>query len=53
MKALFDFKPQEENELEFKKGEIIQVIEKDDANWWRGRLGEREGLFPANYVAAQ
>jgi hypothetical protein len=53
VKALFDFKPQEENELEFKKGEIIEVVEKDDANWWRGRLGDREGLFPANYVSVQ
>ncbi|XP_028413322.1 growth factor receptor-bound protein 2-like [Dendronephthya gigantea] len=53
VKALFDFKPQEENELEFKKGQIIQVVEKDDANWWRGRLENREGLFPSNYVAVQ
>ena len=51
VKALFDFKPQEENELEFRKGDLIDVVEKDDANWWRGRLGDREGLFPANYVA--
>jgi hypothetical protein len=53
VKALFDFKPQEDNELEFKKGDLIEVVEKDDANWWRGRLDEREGLFPANYVSVQ
>lgn len=53
MKALFDFNPQEENELQFKKGEIIEVVEQDDPNWWKGRLQGREGLFPSNYVAVQ
>ena len=53
VKALFDFTPQEDGELEFKKGQVIQVVEKDDANWWRGRLGDQEGIFPSNYVAVQ
>ncbi|XP_046855315.1 growth factor receptor-bound protein 2-like [Xenia sp. Carnegie-2017] len=53
VKALFDFNPQEENELQFKKGEIIEVVEQDDPNWWKGRLQGREGLFPSNYVAVQ
>ena len=22
----------------------------DPSGWWQGRVGEREGLFPANYV---
>lgn len=51
MKALFDFKPQEDNELEFKKGDLIEVIEQD-GDWWRGRMGAEEGLFPANYVSS-
>ncbi|CAB4002121.1 growth factor receptor-bound 2 [Paramuricea clavata] len=53
VKALFDFTPQEEGELEFKRGDIIEVIEKDDANWWKGKLNNNEGLFPSNYVEAQ
>ena len=53
VKALFDFAPQEEGELEFKRGDIIQVVEKDDPNWWRGKLANKEGMFPSNYVAAQ
>lgn len=51
VKALFDFKPQEDNELEFKKGDLIEVIEQD-GDWWRGRMGAEEGLFPANYVSS-
>lgn len=53
VKALFDFKPQEDGELEFKRGDIIEVVERDDPNWWRGKVGSREGLFPSNYVAVQ
>ena len=52
MKALFDFAPQEDGELEFKRGDIIQVVERDDPNWWRGKLANKEGMFPSNYVAA-
>ena len=22
----------------------------DPSGWWQGRVGDREGLFPANYV---
>ena len=53
VKALFDFTPQEEGELAFKRGDIIEVVEKDDPNWWKGKLGGNEGLFPSNYVEAQ
>ena len=53
VKALFDFTPQEEGELEFKRGDIIEVIEKDDPNWWKGKLNNNEGLFPSNYVETQ
>ena len=50
VKALFDFTPMEEGELEFKCGQMIDVLEKEDANWWRGRLQDKEGIFPSNYV---
>ena len=53
VKALFDFTPQEEGELEFKRGDLIQVVEKDDPNWWRGKLANKEGMFPSNYVEEQ
>ncbi|XP_046855317.1 growth factor receptor-bound protein 2-like [Xenia sp. Carnegie-2017] len=46
VKALFDFVPQEEGELAFKRGDMIEVIEKEDPNWWKGKLNSNEGLFP-------
>ncbi|PIO73534.1 SH3 domain protein [Teladorsagia circumcincta] len=50
VQALFDFNPQEEGELPFKRGEIITLINKDDMNWWEGSLNNKRGVFPANYV---
>jgi hypothetical protein len=30
-------------------GESIEVIQKD-GDWWTGRIGDRVGTFPFNYV---
>ncbi|GMT36191.1 hypothetical protein PFISCL1PPCAC_27488, partial [Pristionchus fissidentatus] len=50
VQALFDFNPQEEGELAFRRGEIITLVNKEDQNWWEGQLNNRRGIFPANYV---
>ncbi|CAD6188843.1 unnamed protein product [Caenorhabditis auriculariae] len=50
VQALFDFNPQEDGELAFKRGDVITLINKDDQNWWEGTLNNRRGVFPANYV---
>ena len=51
-RALFDFDPQIPGDLGFELGEVIEVIEKTDKklDWWKGRIGDRVGNFPANYV---
>ncbi|KAI1101243.1 hypothetical protein F4804DRAFT_316421 [Jackrogersella minutella] len=50
VRALYDFVPSEDNELEFKKGDIIAVLESVFKDWWRGSLKGRTGIFPLNYV---
>ena len=49
-RALFDFKPVEAGEVALKRGQEIHVIDDSDANWWRGAVGGKQGIFPANYV---
>lgn len=39
-----------EDELDFKAGDMVEVLEKSDSGWWKGRCHGKEGLFPYNYV---
>ncbi|PSN75491.1 DUF500-domain-containing protein [Corynespora cassiicola Philippines] len=50
--AKFTFDPDQPGDLGFKKGEIITILKRTDneTDWWTGRIGEREGIFPSNYV---
>ncbi|TPX77174.1 hypothetical protein CcCBS67573_g01546 [Chytriomyces confervae] len=50
VKALYDFEGQRDGDLSFRAGEEIIVLQKNANDWWNGRIGSREGVFPANYV---
>lgn len=51
VKALYDFTAEEDDELGFCAGDIIEVLDRTDVSWWKGRLRGRSGLFPANYTS--
>lgn len=46
--AKFTFEGEQDGDLGFKKGEIITIIKKteNETDWWTGRIGTREGIFP-------
>ncbi|XP_023022284.1 CIN85 and CD2AP related [Leptinotarsa decemlineata] len=50
--AKFPYKAQNEDELSFKEGDIIVLINKDsqDPGWWQGELNGKIGVFPDNFV---
>ena len=48
--AQYSYTAQHADELSFEKNAIINVINKDDPDWWKGELNGQEGMFPANYV---
>jgi hypothetical protein len=50
--ALYDYKAQRSDELNFNKGDDIRVLVKENDNWWMGELirTKQEGYFPAGYV---
>ncbi|XP_019329480.1 PREDICTED: 55 kDa erythrocyte membrane protein isoform X2 [Aptenodytes forsteri] len=58
MRAQFDYDPKKDNlipckeaGLKFQTGDVIQIINKDDSNWWQGRVEssctESAGLIPS------
>lgn len=52
--ALYDYDARTEEDLSFKKGEVLEVYPEDLRNdWWRARSRDTggEGFIPSNYVA--
>uniref|UniRef100_A0A8C8DI15 Osteoclast-stimulating factor 1 n=1 Tax=Oryzias sinensis TaxID=183150 RepID=A0A8C8DI15_9TELE len=49
-KVLFDYQPLNEDELELKKGDVIEITEEVEEGWWSGSLNGKSGLFPSNFV---
>lgn len=50
VRALFDYVAQDAEELNFKAGEVLSLLKKEDSGWWVGELNRKKGLFPFNYV---
>ncbi|XP_036591256.1 sorbin and SH3 domain-containing protein 1 isoform X22 [Trichosurus vulpecula] len=50
--ALYSYKPQNDDELELRDGDIVDVLEKCDDGWFVGtsRRTRQFGTFPGNYV---
>ncbi|NXI96803.1 GRAP protein, partial [Psophia crepitans] len=50
VQAQFDFCTHDGSQLHFLRGDIIEVLDCPDPNWWQGKIYGRVGLFPRNYV---
>ncbi|KAF3838598.1 hypothetical protein F7725_010366 [Dissostichus mawsoni] len=50
VKARFNFKQNNEDELSFNKGDLIHVMRQEEGGWWEGSLNTKTGWFPSNYV---
>lgn len=53
--AVFDYEATADDELNLRKGDLVEVLSKDslvsgDEGWWTGVIAERVGIFPCNYV---
>ncbi|XP_072385894.1 mitogen-activated protein kinase kinase kinase 9 isoform X2 [Diabrotica undecimpunctata] len=56
--ALYDYNAQGGDELSLLKGQIVEVLSEDakisgDEGWWTGKIGDKVGIFPSNFVAHQ
>lgn len=48
--ALWDHVTMEEQELAFKAGDVIRVLDASHQDWWWGRGADREAWFPSCFV---
>ena len=52
-KAIHDYDAQDENELSFKEGDIIAILEEDEDGWFIGSsIDGKIGQFPVNFTKA-
>ncbi|XP_026863887.2 SH3 domain-containing kinase-binding protein 1 [Electrophorus electricus] len=49
-KAAFSYMPQNDDELELKIGDVIEVLCEVEEGWWEGYLNGRTGMFPSNFT---
>ncbi|XP_057581994.1 SH3 domain-containing protein 19 isoform X2 [Hippopotamus amphibius kiboko] len=48
--ALHSFTAETSDDLSFRRGDRILILEHVDSDWYKGRLRGREGIFPAVFV---
>nr|XP_057912352.1 intersectin-2a isoform X2 [Doryrhamphus excisus] len=47
--ALYTYESPEAGDLTFEEGDVVMVTERE-GEWWRGCIGDQNGVFPSNYV---
>ena len=48
--VLYPHTAMDDTELTLKVNDEVTIIEKGESGKWRGRLGDKEGLFPSRCV---
>ncbi|XP_015283564.1 PREDICTED: SH3 and cysteine-rich domain-containing protein 3 isoform X2 [Gekko japonicus] len=48
--ALYRFKALEKDDLDFHPGDKIAIVDDSNEEWWRGKIGEKIGFFPPNFI---
>ena len=46
----FDDQAEMNDELTLRVGDVVTEVDKMEGGWWRGRLGDKIGMFPDNFV---
>ena len=54
--ALWDYEPQNDDELPMKEGDCMTIIRREDEDeieWWWARLNDKEGYVPRNLLGVR
>ena len=51
--ALYDYDARTDEDLSFKKGEQLEILNDQQGDWWyaRSKISGQQGYIPSNYVA--
>lgn len=47
---MFSYSPQNDDELELNVNDEIDFLDEVEEGWWRGKLRNKTGVFPSNFV---
>jgi len=50
VKARFSFDAENPDELDFHTGDVIEILNDESGDWWKGRLNNKVGIFPKSYA---
>ena len=48
--AVWDRVGNENDELSFSVGDVIEILDMSDDTWWQGNVREESGWFPSAFV---
>lgn len=48
--ALYDFAASQSGDLPLKQNDVVTLLRVVNGEWLEGRIGNRTGIFPANFV---
>jgi len=46
----YDYQAEMNDELTLRVGDVVTEVDKMEGGWWKGRLGDKVGMFPDNFV---
>jgi hypothetical protein len=49
-RALFAYTSQNKGELSVERGDIVDILEKSDPQWWKAQTSTATGMLPATYM---
>ncbi|XP_055519596.1 mitogen-activated protein kinase kinase kinase 10 isoform X2 [Leucoraja erinacea] len=56
--AVFDYESTADEELTLRRGDVVELLSQDstvsgDEGWWTGKIRDKVGVFPCNYVSSR
>ena len=51
VEAKFDFQPQQAGQVQIRVGDVAEVLDRTNGDWWKISINGQEGYVPASYIS--